>query len=335
MRYHALMCCAYQMDRMFFDRNPFNPREGTPAFTQLNRTRPGFVEFDRRIASIQGPSLSNQQVNAQINARIHNLTKGRQGSRMPNGFRRMHRRRTVTRRGRRVVSRRSNAVPLSYAKRIMPRAEVFGVSRQMFKKANIFPQSMTTQITTSNVFRFDLGVAAERKFCEVALNSAYDPIDIPTSTQQALYFDQLKLLYNATKVHAAKITVQILQVTNNAMKIISAVKLGSDTAVPTDAQATSDPNNTFAVMYSFQERTNMISVNRYVNMKQFFARPIDGTFQEFSSEISDNTNRCVFSVWARTLDGTTLANQMVSFRVQLTQYVEFSDRKQISDVPPV
>lgn len=239
------------------------------------------------------------------------------------------------RRGRSQMPSRLAATGLS-------RGKVMAIGRPLFNKAATFPQSFTTKIVTGDIFRVNVGVVSYPTFgtlARVHLNSAFKPLTLPATAQQALFYDQLKAIYNKTVVLAAKVTVQIVEGTvSSSYKLTSTLdteaNIGAASAGPTDAQATSDTQNTFAVFHAeFDQRIDHVAITRYVNMSRFFGRKVkqDSDFTERGAEIAATKDRCEWKLLVRRLDATDLASEIFSYRINITQWVEFGERKKVAD----
>lgn len=241
------------------------------------------------------------------------------------------------RRGSFPAGRRAN-MPTRLASSGLTRARVSAIGRQVFNKEAVFPQKMTTKLVTSTVTTVTLSAStypSHTQVLNIDLNSAIDPINnlgSAASAQQPMYFDQLKALYNVSTVTAAKITIQLIKAsTSDTFKITSNLGLKATPTTPSDEQATSDPQNTMAIWHqkTGAQGDGMLTITRYVNMSRFFGRDVKSTsnFDEAgSTKLSATEFIATFIMHVRNLDETNFVEQQFSFRVQLTQWIQFKER---------
>lgn len=202
----------------------------------------------------------------------------------------------------------------------------------MYTKSRVFPDKFRTALTCSDVYNIAVGTGAAATFFRVGhfhLNSAFEPRQIPGSTQQGLWYDQMKLLYRRTTTFAAKIQFTFLASSvTKALKVTTSTHLESVSGIPTDKEATADPNTTLTIFFpAGLEAQNKVSITKFVNMRTFFGVPIDDGYQEIgTTKIAPPDKICAFSVWVRHLDGSDMDDETVSIRMQLTQYMQFTDR---------
>lgn len=207
-----------------------------------------------------------------------------------------------------------------------------------FKKPVVFPPSLSTQISTTLIKVVDAGTGAYPnyfKLLDIDLNSLVDAYTTPATSQKGLWYAQLKQLYNGSIVHATKIQLQMIETSSSkTFKCVSKVSLQGETDVPSDEQAGSDPQSTMTLWVNGtdgNQRTNIVNFSRYVGMRQFFNDKIDDRYKEFeTTKIGDAEKICTFRMWIRHLDETNLANPIMRYRLNITQWVTFSDRIHIT-----
>ncbi len=266
----------------------------------------------------------------------HGFIKRRsQRSRRMGGFKRRAASFTRGPRTRSGMSRRSN--PTSLATSGMARPQISALGRQPFLKGAVFPPSYRTRLTTSNVFRVAVPVTTYPAFgpiMDARINSAFDPFILPAAGTQPLYFDQLKAIYHESVVVAAMIHVQIIEYANTkTLEFVTKVGLGTDTSIPSVIQATSSPTTSYFIMKDGNNQaSDMRSLKRYVNMSRFFSKdvPEEGLFTERTAALSVGDNTCHWKLWTRHLDATDLASAVLSFRVNIVQWIKFSKRVQVA-----
>lgn len=265
------------------------------------------------------------------------------GRRRFNGTRRrMVRRRAPVRRGRTRPIRGRRATTLAIASTGMARPTITAIGRSPNFKGAVFPRSLQATLITGELSTITTGTQVYPEYMTVAsviLNSAVDPFLTPASTIQALYYDQLKGIYNVTIVTAAVITVQVVETsTTKTMEVVTLTALGDETAGPTTAVAMASPKCThFTVAGRTTDPTNRVNVKRYVNMNRFFTTTVNDNktrFEESDAIVSPTTNQCRFNMFVRHVDGTNLASETVTLKISLKQWVTFTDLKSVEDVPP-
>lgn len=321
--------------KLFGEDGLFQPKEGTPAANSLSRgygagkvaaaTR--FGAGSKNSASFAMPPRfgTNAYVDYYRRALGHRPEVRRRG-------------RPVRRRASRSASRgRRTATALTRSG--ISRSRIIGISRSLFSKASVFPPSLTTKIVTSDFYQVTAASQAAGIFVTVGhfrLNSALDPVVTPTSTQQGLWFDQLKALYRNTMVHAAKLEWQIITGSTNASyRITQVLHEGDRGGTQEDQGATADPTSSVFVFMAGGEdvRTQVMSLSRYVSMKNFFRRRLDSAdFMEHDTTPITTANACDVTISARRLiAGTAMATETLQMRFQVTQWITFSERIKVAD----
>ncbi len=192
---------------------------------------------------------------------------------------------------------------------------------------------MTTKLTNNIINHFITGTTAWpgwETVTSINLNDVIDPFVVPSSSQQALYFDQLKGIYNETLVTAAMAQIQFLEYSGSeTVEITTITTESSDGTIPTAATAGSNPK--MALMYQKNgnnNANNIITYRRYTNMSRFFGTDVrhDSRFDQTTAILSDANSICRLNVRVRHLDKTALASNVLMMRITLTQWVTFKER---------
>lgn len=334
-------------DQFNFEANPFQPAVGSPGFESarsalLRRGEiasgrafniTGGTQFAGLFAKTKKGDFETKSMPFRPTSRHGHFTR-----RDIRHVRRVHRR-AVRRMSTRTPMRRRASMPTRLASSGMSRAAVASIGRSIFNKPAVFPPTLSTKLVTSTIVTAVTAAATNPAFSHLIsfnLNSAIDPLNTigaaGGSAQQPLFFDQLKALYGRSVVLAAKVTVVYLQ--SNAAttyKISSSLNQLSDVTDPTDEQATGDPQNTLMIWRTTtNEPQKQVTFSRYVNMSRFFGRNVveDDNFAERgTTAIADNTKICTIRQSLRLLTNANTGVDNVQMRVQITQWIKFSERK--------
>lgn len=222
------------------------------------------------------------------------------------------------------------------------------VPRPIYTKSSVFPTQFSTKLVTADIFRHVSTALDHDNYNQIVvcvLNSAIDPLKAPGSTQQPLYFDQLKAIYGKSVVVAAKITVQLLSIEAAAadeldIKFTSYIHRGDDTAVPTDQQACSSNTAQLAIgkgsLTSAGVPGNMLAFSRYASMSKFFGQDVQQSsgsyWEDGTTGVAPTTNECVYTIKYRNLSQVPVpVTTIINFRFQLEQWVVFGDKLKVAD----
>lgn len=166
--------------------------------------------------------------------------------------------------------------------------------------------------------------------------------DLPlaVSGQQALYFDEMKALYSRSVVNGVKISVQVLEYNTAKQLVLQATIAAPFNPAPAFANiatATADKNTK---VFTFDARVagsqQQATFTKYINVGQFLGRSIKGSdeYAEDEAELNDNQG-ISFVLWGQHVDGSNTTAVKVCCRIQVTQYVTFSNLKAVADTIPV
>ncbi len=308
----------------------FQPKQGTPAFRQQSEY---FIPEKRAISS-RPPTSAGRTTQP-----VHSGMPFRRGYGRSYGRRRTFRRRkTVSRRARRTAVARRR-VPTVLATSGMARATVQTIGRMPIFKGAVFPTTLNTKLTWGRVITFTSAAVAyptKQRAFQFLLNSAFDPQITPAGTQQPLYFDQLKGLYEASRVKAALITIAFVYTDATLpWEFQSHTTLGEHEAtIPSDQQALAAPQATWSMMNVADSAVNKVSIQRYVNMNRFFGTDTrqSRNYVEEDAAIADQNFQCRMNVWVRHLQGSNVPVDLkITARVNIQQWVEFIERKNVDD----
>ncbi len=334
----------------FRERDREIERREEAQFGAFNRGFEQFIQHPLEFTRTQvGKRITARQRNANdrdFRALDRDLTRAgvpqvnRRMARIHHGRRRFTRRsiRRIGRfnRGVRGVRGRRANVTTQLARSGMSRARVMSMSRPVFSKGAVFPKTMFTKLTNSDIIRIANVAEASKQVLSIDINSCFDMFVIPAGTKQPLYYDQIRGLYNDAVVLGARVTLQMLDYSTSTQLIIKTkTTIGNDGAEPTSIQAMEAPNTTWSTMnpQTGSKEDQQTVIVRYVNMSRMFGKPVahETEFYEIKdAKVAQVQNRAVFNAWIQPLAGGNLPDaNTLTFRITVVQWVRFSDRLQV------
>lgn len=192
-----------------------------------------------------------------------------------------------------------------------------------------FPDRMRCTLTYSSLYISVIANSAAAGRQQFSMNSLFDP-DFTGTGAQPEYFDQLSALYNRYRVYGAAIKVVCLPFTTagaqinvptNVVLVPSAQSLAS---VNVD-DAAGLPRAQNRVVTGNMDQSNVTLVAAHSVSEILGVKDVEGADRLQATISASPAEQCLFSIIARTADGTTATSLGVS--VRLTFDCEFFDRQ--------
>ncbi len=224
----------------------------------------------------------------------------------------------------------------------LSRARIGTIMRPVFAKTAVFPPKTMQVLVWSAVEKVTSGTQAYSpmsgafKVFQYDLNSALTPAVTPASSRQAPYFDQMKVIYKNSCVKAVKVTVWFLESdSTKTHKLTIKISPGGDTAPLEDEDAASKSSAALMTMFGGDESGNTTTFSRYINMEKFFGiKHIEDEkdyHELLTTKIPSALRICSIFCWMRNLDQTALATDSMNYRIEIKQYILFTQRKEVKD----
>lgn len=201
-------------------------------------------------------------------------------------------------------------------------------------KGSVFNPEFKTRLVNGTTARLADSVVvypAYKNKLQIILNSAFNAFVLPATAQQPMFYDQLRALYGKTTVTAA--LIQITPVETDATisyEMIAKITQGDELSLATTAQGMTLPNMTHMINdVKSAQATDRVVFKRYVNMARFFAgnKMTEDKFSEEDVVLPTAAARCVLLWQHRHVGGQDLAAKVQTYKITLTQWITFSERK--------
>ncbi len=243
---------------------------------------------------------------------------------------------TYRRKPRRNTTRR-RTVTTRLGTKGLSRPTITAIGRNPVLKGSVFPPQLSTKMLNGlTITHTDSGSTypAILKTLEINLNSMIKPFQVPSNTQRSMFYDELNVLYRKTLVTAAMIEITPYDYgASENIENITKLTQGDELTAPGIPAAMTLPNMSYFTRSHVtpEIQTNRVTYKRYVNMARFFSQNVNAEdkFSEGTAIIADPASRCVLLWHHRHADGSNTVASQMRYKITLTQWVTWSERKNI------
>lgn len=196
-----------------------------------------------------------------------------------------------------------------------------------------FPDRLRVKLRYSSVYTFSI-VAGVATYNQFRGNSIFDP-DLTGVGHQPLGFDQWANFYGSYKVHGSSIQASLVNTSTTSTQFDQNVGFlvvypQTGTAAPSSTESIEQPYSKYKMINPFGGHAGK-TIKSYMSTARIYGVPrlAVGIEDDFAGAVTTNpSNQWCWNVIGGTLNSSN--NTTFSLLVRLTYYVEYWNRKQLS-----